>query len=123
MTPAPYSPRDLEWHDHAVAAAAAAWIHEPRDTEVYRRLVEAALRPTMRFVALKTEDQQARAMLFRTRQMFVGQRTQMINALRGHLAEHGLVAARGPAHLKRLADAIEDGDTTLPAEVRDLGQM
>ena len=77
----------------------------------------------MRFVALKTEDQQARAMLFRTRQMFVGQRTQMINALRGHLAEHGLVAARGPAHLKRLADAIEDGDTTLPAEVRDLGQM
>ena len=41
MTPAPYTPRDLEWHDHAVAAAAAAWIHEPRDTEVYRRLVEA----------------------------------------------------------------------------------
>ena len=44
MTPAPYTPRDLEWHDHAVAAAAAAWIHEPRDTEVYRRLVEAVLR-------------------------------------------------------------------------------
>ena len=43
-------------------------------------IVEAALRPTMRFVAVKTEDQQARAMLFRTRQMFVGQRTQMINA-------------------------------------------
>ena len=63
-------------------------------------IVEAALRPTMRFVAVKSEDQQARAMLFRTRQMFVGQRTQMINALRGHLAEHGLVAARGPVHLK-----------------------
>lgn len=45
-------------------------------------------------------------MLFRKRQIFVGQRTQMINALRGHLAEHGLVAARGPAHLKALADAI-----------------
>ena len=44
MTPAPYTPRDLEWHDHAVGAAAAAWIHEPRDTEVYRRLVEAVLR-------------------------------------------------------------------------------
>ena len=58
-------------------------------------IVEAALRPTMRFVAVKTENQQARAMLFRTRQMFVGQRTQMINALRGHLAEHGLVAAKG----------------------------
>lgn len=40
----PYTPRDLEWHDHAVAAAAAAWLNEPRDTEAYRRLVEAALR-------------------------------------------------------------------------------
>ena len=86
-------------------------------------IVEAALRPTMRFVAVKSEGQQARAMLFRTRQMFVGQRTQMINALRGHLAEHGLVAARGPAHLKRLADAIEDSGTALPDEVRQLGQM
>jgi transposase len=86
-------------------------------------IVEAALRPTMRFVAVKTEDQQARAMLFRTRQMFVGQRTQMINALRGHLAEHGLIAATGTAQLKRLADAIEDGDTALPEGVRDLGQM
>ena len=84
-------------------------------------LVEAALRPTMRFVAVKTEDQQARAMLFRTRQMFVGQRTQMINALRGHLAEHGLVAAKGTAQLKRLAHAIEDSDTALPEGVRDLG--
>ena len=86
-------------------------------------IVEAALRPTMRFVAVKSEDQQARAMLFRTRQMFVGQRTQMINALRGHLAEHGLVAARGPAHIKTLADAIADGDTALHPEVRDLSQI
>ena len=44
MTPPPYTPRDLEWHDHAVAAAAAAWLNEPRDTEAYRRLVEAVLR-------------------------------------------------------------------------------
>jgi transposase len=86
-------------------------------------IVEAALRPTMRFVAVKTEVQQARAMLFRTRQMFVGQRTQMINALRGHLAEHGLVSATGTAQLKRLADAIEDSGTALPADVRELGQM
>lgn len=49
---------------------------------------EAELRPTMRFVAVKTEDQQARPMLFRTRQMFVGQRTQMISALCGLHAEH-----------------------------------
>ncbi|MCV2866834.1 IS110 family transposase [Defluviimonas sp. WL0075] len=96
---------------------------QKNDSADAEAIVEAALRPTMRFVTLKTEDQQARAMLFRTRQMFVGQRTQLINALRGHLAEHGLIAARGPAHLKRLADAIEDGDTALPTEVRELGQL
>ena len=81
------------------------------------------MRPTMRFVAVKTEDQQARAMLFRTQQMFVGQRTQIINALRGHLAEHRLVAARGSAHLKTLAHAIADDDTILLPEVRELGRM
>ena len=48
----------------------------------------------MRFVKIKTEAQQARAMLFRTRDMLVRQRTQTINALRGHLAEHGVVAHR-----------------------------
>ena len=86
-------------------------------------IVEAALRPTMRFVSVKTEDQQARAMLFRTRRMFVSQCTQLINALRGHLAEHGVVAATGTAQLKRLADVLEDSDTALPEGVRDLGQM
>ena len=49
-------------------------------------ICEAAQRPTMAFVAVKTEDQQARGMLFRTRDLLVRQRTQTINALRGHLA-------------------------------------
>ena len=53
-------------------------------------IAEAASRPTMRFVALKTEEQQARSMIFRTRDLMVRQRTQLVNALRGHLAEHGI---------------------------------
>jgi Transposase, Mutator family/Transposase len=57
-------------------------------------IAEAASRPTMRFVTVKTEEQQARAMLFRTRDLFVRQRTQLINALRGHLSEYGVVAAQ-----------------------------
>lgn len=85
--------------------------------------VKAGMLPTKRFVAVETEKQHARAMLFQTRQIFAGQRTQMINALRGHLAEHGLVAARGPAHLKTLAHAIADDATSLPTEVRELGRM
>jgi transposase len=77
----------------------------------------------MRFVAVKSEAQQARAMLFRTRDLLVRQRTQLINALRGHLAEHGVVAARGPAHVKRLADAIANNDSCLPIAVRELGEL
>ena len=49
----------------------------------------------MSFVAVKTEEQQARGMLFRTRDLLVRQRTQTINALRGHLAEFGVVAPKG----------------------------
>jgi transposase len=77
-------------------------------------IAEAASRPTMRFVAVKTEEQQARAMLFRTRDLLVRQRTQLINALRGHLSEHGVVAAQGQAHVKVLEGAIEDQMATLP---------
>lgn len=53
-------------------------------------IAEAASRPTMRFVAVKSEEQQAAAMAYRTRDLPVRQRTQTINALRAHLAEHGL---------------------------------
>ena len=60
-------------------------------------IVEAAQRPTMRFVVVKTEEEQARSVVFRARELLVRQRTQTINALRGHLAEFGLVvSARDP---------------------------
>ena len=71
-------------------------------------IAEAASRPTMRFVAVKTEEQQARAMLFRTRDLLVRQRTQLINALRGQLSEHGVVAPQGPANVAILVQAIDD---------------
>ena len=82
---------------------------------------EAAQRPTMHFVAVKTEEQQAQAMLFRTRDHLVRQRTQAINALRGHLAEFGVVAPQGPAQVSRLADVLEDTDSGLPEKVVELG--
>ncbi len=85
-------------------------------------IVEAASRPTMRFVAVKTEEQQARAMLFRTRDLLVLQRTQLINALRGHLSEHGVVAAQGPANVKVLEEVVEDQGTSLPLLVVDLAR-
>lgn len=86
-------------------------------------IVEAASRPTMRFVAVKSEAHQARAMLFRTRQMPVGQRTQVINALRGHLAEFGVVAPKGRVHLKALAAAVTCDEVDMPEMVRELARQ
>ncbi|MCY3839979.1 MAG: IS110 family transposase [Gammaproteobacteria bacterium] len=86
-------------------------------------ITEAAQRPTMHLVEVKTEEQQARAMLFRTRDLLVRQRTQLINALRGHLAEFGVVAPQGPARIGQLAGALEDGDFGLPKAVVELGGL
>lgn len=85
-------------------------------------IAEAASRPTMRFVAVKSEAQQAAAMAYRTRDLLVRQRTQTINALRAHLAELGIVAPVGPAHVGRLATIIGE-DSALPDAVRDLARL
>jgi transposase len=63
---------------------------------------EAAARPTMRSVAVKTAEQQASAMLLRHRELLQAQRTQAINALRGHAAEFGMIAAKGTANVAAL---------------------
>ncbi len=77
----------------------------------------------MNSVEVKTEGQQARAMLFRTRDVLVRQRTQIINALRSHLAEFGVVAPRGVARIERLAGALDDGGSGLPEAVVELGGL
>lgn len=77
----------------------------------------------MRFVAPKTEAQQAAAMAYRTRDLLVRQRTQTINALRAHLAEYGVVAPIGVAHIGRLAALVGGDDGALPAAVAALGRM
>lgn len=86
-------------------------------------IAEAALRPTMRTVPVKTAEQQSRAMLFRTRELLVGQRTQLVNALRGHLAEHGVIVAKGLGNLERLAAVIRDEASALPDLVREVGAV
>lgn len=68
---------------------------------------EAAQRPNMRFVAIKSEAQQASALVFRTRDLLVRQRTQLINAIRGHLTEYGWVAPKGPSHVAVLGNLLD----------------
>jgi transposase len=72
-------------------------------------ICEAMSRPRMSFVAIKTAEQQAAQMLMTTRERLVVYRTQLINTIRGHAAEYGLTAAKGPAHVEPLlARAAED---------------
>ena len=86
-------------------------------------ICEAAQRPTMRFVAVKTEQKQAVAIVFRARDLLVRQRTQTINAIRGHLAEFGIVVPKGPFHVAKLVAAIADNKTGIPAMARPILQL
>ena len=86
-------------------------------------IAEAASRPTMRFVGIKSAEKQASGMAFKTRDLLVRQRTQTINALRGHLAEYGIVAPNGPVHIATLAQTLATPDTAIPGPVVELGLM
>src|SRR6516164_6007097 len=102
----------------------------PKDVKAYLKrnkndaadaaaICEAVRRPTMRFVRVKSEEQQGQLMQHRTRDLLMRQRTQLINALRGHLAEFGIVAAKGDAGLKELlAIVADDRDERLPSDAR-----
>ena len=65
-------------------------------------ICEAAARANMRFVPVKSAEKQASAVAFKTRDLLVRQRSQMINALRGHAGEFGFVAPQGVAHASKL---------------------
>jgi len=82
-------------------------------------LCEAMSRPTMRFVPVKTAEQQATLMLVGVRDRLIRNRTQLANAIRGHAAEFGLTAAKGMAHLVPLLERIQ-ADESLPALAREL---
>ena len=81
-------------------------------------LCEAAGRPHMRFVPAKTTDEQAALMLAGQRERLVRQRTQLVNTIRGHAAEFGLVAAKGPAGIAPLLERLAGAD--VPALAREL---
>lgn len=70
-------------------------------------ICEAVTRPSMPFVPVKTPEQQATLAVHRTRALLIGQRTQITNALRAHLAEHGLVADQGREGLARLIAMVK----------------
>lgn len=82
-------------------------------------ICEAVTRPTMRFVSVKGTEQQGVLMLHRTRELLVRQRTMLINAIRAHMAEFGIVAPVGVPQVKKLLGIIADtDDARLPTVAR-----
>jgi transposase len=86
-------------------------------------ICEAVTRPSMRFVPAKDADQQSVLMLHRARNLLVRQRTMLVNALRAHMAEFGIIAPQGLHHVEVLTVAIAHEEERLPALARSILQM
>lgn len=81
-------------------------------------ICEAVTRPSMRFVPVRSIGNQAALMHHKVRELLVAQRTQLLNALRSHLAEVGIIAAQGPNNARALASLVIEGNDMIPATVR-----
>ena len=117
---ASYWAREMQTLGHEVKLIAPQYVRpfvkrQKNDAADAEAIVIAARQPEMRFVAPKTADQQAKAVLFRCRERLVHQRTELVNALRATLYECGHVFPAGITHLKRMEALVEDPDCDLPA--------
>src|SRR5246127_2051261 len=88
------------------------------DAAAAEAICEAVRRPTMRFVEVKSAEQQGRLMQHRARDLLMRQRTQVINALRAHLAELGITAAQGREGIKELLGVVVQDEERLPVDAR-----
>jgi transposase len=120
-----YWAREMERAGHEVKLIAPRYVkpfikRQKNDAADAEAIVEAALRPTMRYVEPKSREQQARSIVFRTREQFLKQRTETVNALRSHLYEFGYVAPEGIGYLPRLEVVVEDPSSDLPPLAREI---
>ena len=121
-----YWGRELQSLGHTVRLIPPSYVkaylkRSKNDANDAAAICEAVTRPSMRFVAIKTTEQQSALMLHRTRQLLVRQRTMLSNALRGHLAELGIVSAKGRNGTAELLEIIADGaDSRVSPAVRGI---
>ena len=111
-----YWARELRALGHDVRLMAASYVkpyvkRQKNDAADAEAICEAVGRPTMRFVAVKTAEQQSVMVLHRTRLLLMRQRTRLSNAIRGHMAEYGIVAPIGREGLQRLIEMITSAGT------------
>jgi transposase len=114
--------RELQALGHTVKLIPPSYVkaylkRSKNDANDAEAICEAVTRPTMRFVPIKTKEQQSALMLHRARQLLVRQRTMLSNAIRGHLAELGVVSAKGRNGTGELLEIIANGadDRVSPA--------
>jgi transposase len=116
--------RELKTLGHTVRLMPPAYVkpyvkRQKNDAADAEAICEAVMRPTMRFVETKTPEQQSCLMLHRTRHLFIRQQTAVINAIRAHLAEFGIVAPVGRNGVEQLLDVVDDpSDGRLPEVAR-----
>ena len=118
-----YWGRELKAIGHEVVLIAPSYVKAyvkrgKNDAVDAAAICEAMSRPDMRYVPIKSADQQAVLMLHKTRDLLIKQRTMSVNALRSHLAELGLIAARGVHKVKELI-ALALADAHLPDEAKE----
>jgi transposase len=125
-----YWARELQALGHAVQLISPQYVKlfvktNKNDASDAEAICEALTRPTMRFAPLKSAEQQSILMLHRARELLVRQRTMLINALRGHCGEFGIVVAQGASKVAELIEIIEDRqDERLPVLARQaLGSL
>src|SRR5437764_1384234 len=124
-----YWARELGALGHEVRLMPAQYVkayvkRNKNDAADAEAICEAVQRPTMRFVAVKTAEQQGAQLLHRGREQLVRQRTMLVNALRAHLAEFGMVAAQGLRNVAQLIAIVRDAsDLRLPDVARQVLQV
>jgi len=119
-----YWAREMETLGHEVKLIAPQYARpfvkrQKNDAADAEAIVIAARQPEMRFVELKTVEQQSRAAVFRGRERLVHQRTADVNALRALLYEHGHVFPAGIRYLDRMKALVEDAASELPGLIRE----
>lgn len=119
-----YWAREMVGLGHEVKLIAPQYVRpfvkrQKNDMADAEAIVIAAQRPEMRFVEPKSEDQQARAVLFRARERLVHQRTELVNALRGVFYEYGYTVPQGIRQLKRIEVILDEQNSSLPVLVRE----
>ncbi|MGZ5096441.1 MAG: IS110 family RNA-guided transposase [Burkholderiales bacterium] len=118
--------RELQALGHTVKLMPPSYVkaylkRSKNDANDAAAICEAVTRPSMRFVVIKTKEQQAALMLHRARQLLVRQRTMLSNAIRGHLAELGIVSAKGRNGTGELLEIVADvADSRVPPAARTI---